>query len=140
MNENIKSAVEAYQCPGCVVGCDIECYEKSVCSSSCQKHVAGTTILGLGKIFLGMPKGFNRLGQCDKLEVEIFTNLDEGNRLWSYNKLNVPIWKHRNKLGHTFIKGICPRINKTFIHIFLEDCMDKIDCIEITNNDINEMD
>ena len=103
----------------------------------CDKHVVGTTILGLGKIFLGMPKGFDRLGQCDNTKIYIFETLKDG---WVYDKFNIPVWKYKDELGHIIVRGISPRINTPFIHVFLEDCLSKIDCIEITSTDIREMD
>jgi hypothetical protein len=33
-----------------------------------------------------------------------------------------------------------PRKNEPFLHIYLENCLDKIDCLEITEEDINQMD
>lgn len=59
---------------------------------------------------------------------------------WTYDKFNIPVWKHLNSNGHTIVRGIMPRINEIFIHIYLEDCIKKIDCLEITADDINEMD
>lgn len=63
MEPEVKKAVEEFQCPGCTFGHNTECYEKSQWSESCGKHKAGTFISGgIGKVFLGMSKGFNRLG------------------------------------------------------------------------------
>lgn len=64
MKQNIKEAIEKYQCHGCVSGCDISCFEEDGIneSASCGRHTAGTLVMGIGKIFLGMPTGFNRLG------------------------------------------------------------------------------
>ena len=33
-----------------------------------------------------------------------------------------------------------PRRNESFIHIFLEKCIDKINCLEISQQDVDEMD
>lgn len=140
MKEEIKKAIEEYQCPGCVCGMDITCFEASTDSVGCGKHVAGTMISNIGSIFLGMPRGFNRLGprlENEQMPIFIFEELKDG---WDYGKFNVPTWKHKDKFGNVLIRGMCPRVNFTFIHIFLEDCMDKIDCLEITEKDISEMD
>ena len=61
--------------------------------------------------------------------------------MWEYDKFNVPIWKHKNENGHVIVKGIMPILTRPFIHIII-DCpdFDNIDCIEITEQDINEMD
>ena len=132
----VINAVEEYQCPGCVCGSDITCYEKSD-NLACEKHCVGTLISGVGKIFLGMPKGFNRLGFMDKTKIYIFEKLTDG---WGYDKFNIPVWKYLNEHNNTVVRGICPRTNYAWIHIFLENCIDKIECLEITKNDIDEMD
>ncbi len=139
----IKKAVETYQCPGCVKGHDTKCYTpepegQGVNGFGCGDHFAGTLILpGVGKIFLGMPKGFCRLGAHDELRPRIFKTFTEE---CVYDKYNVPTWKHLNKDGHTLVRGQMPRRNETFLHIYLEDCRDKIDCVEITRAEINAMD
>ncbi len=137
MEENIKNAVEEYQCPGCVCGSDTECYEEGI-SLSCGKHVTGTRVLGSGIFLLGMPKGFNRIGDNEKLNPKIYKTYESSD--WKYDKWNIPIWKHLDKNGNTLVRGISPRINTSFLHIFLEDCRDKIDCLEITQDDIDGMD
>jgi len=148
MKENIKNAIETYQCPGCMTGCNIECGEfvKQDWSESCGKHFPATS-LGLSiKIMLGMPKGFNRtgtaMGEEVKLKLDIFESFDT---IWDkdgkpYDHLNVPVWKHLNKEGHTLVRGLSPRNNAPFLHVILEDCMDKIDCFEVTEELISKMD
>jgi len=68
--------------------------------------------------------------------VHIFETFEKG---WGYNTFNVPAWKYL-KDGHTFVRGMSPRVNLLFIHVFLEDCMDKIECLEITEKIAEEMD
>ena len=142
MNENIKNGVEEYQCPGCTSGRNISCYKKSENSIACGEHRAGTAITFIGKIFLGMPIGFNRLGVelggGENMPIEIFESFEK--RDWDYNKWNIPVWKHLNENGHTFVRGLSPRTNRPFLHIFLKDCMNRIDCFEVTQELINEMD
>ena len=139
MKKEVKKAIEQYQCSGCVCGSDIECFVINTTEGiGCGKHHAGTIINGIGNIFLGMPKGFNRLGESKKLKPSIYKTFESSD--WTYDKWNIPTWKYKNKTGHTFVRGMMPRINKTFIHIFLEDCIDKINCLEITEDDINYMD
>lgn len=137
MRNKFQQAVEEYQCPGCVCGSDIECYQKGE-SLSCSKHVVGTILLGMGHILLGMPKGFNRVGGNEKLNPSIYGTYESSD--WKYNKWNVPVWKYLDKFGNTLVRGMCPRTNFTFLHIFLEDCMDKISCFEITQDDVEGMD
>ena len=138
MKTKFKLAIEEYQCPGCVCGSDISCFKSDDYGIGCGHHVTGMLIMGVGHILLGMPKGFNRVGEQNKLNPRIFETYKDSN--WLFNKFNVPIWKYLNSNGHTIVRGIMPRINKPFIHIFLENCIDQIECIEITDNDLNEMD
>ena len=132
----IKTAVEKYQCPGCVCGMDTSCYEKGI-NDECGRHVLGILLSDIGKIFLGMPIGFTRVGPFEDMKLSIFRKFKDG---WGYDKFNVPVWKHLDERGNTLVRGINPRINSPFLHIFIGDQMNQIDCLEITTKDINEMD
>jgi hypothetical protein len=136
MKEEFKLAIEEYQCSGCVHGNDINCYWGD--NSGCEKHCAGTLIPNVGVIYLGMPKGFNRLGKYRDMSFRIYEGFEKSD--WEYDMWNVPVWKHKNKEGHTIVRGFMPRRNEPFLHVFLEDCLEKIDCLEITQEDIDGMD
>lgn len=136
MKEEIKKAVERYQCPGCVCGSDTSCYAEGL-DFGCSKHCPGTVISGAGKILLGMPKGFNLFESHYKVTISIFEKFEYG---WGYNKFNVPVWKHLDNNGNTLVRGVCPRISLPWIHIFLGNHMSKIDCIEISKEDMRKMD
>lgn len=156
MNEKIKEAVEKYQCPGCVCGMDTSCYEKWEFGVGCGKHVAGTRVMpSIGLIWLGMPKGFCRLGPMEnKIRPEMHESLSALNKVYGktpkvdsiknegfYNKYNVPVWKHRTSEGHILVRGISPRVNRPFLHILLSDeGYDTIRCEEITAEEMKEMD
>lgn len=139
MKENQKNAIEKYQCPGCVCGSDIECFKPCEFSSlACGKHVAGTNIFPMvGRIILGMPIGFCRLGDLNT-KIQIYESYEKSD--WQYDKFNIAVWKYLNELDHTLVRGMTPRTNKTFIHIFLENCIGRIDCLELTKTDIDAMD
>lgn len=138
MKEKVKKAIEEYQCSGCISGHNIECFEKCDTGIGCGKHYAGTHIMPMvGKIFLGLPKGFNRLGKTDDMKPYIFNDL---NGCGKYDKFNIPVWKHLDKNGNTIVRGLKPRLNTPFIHIILKDSLSEIDCLEITNKDLEEMD
>lgn len=138
MKTNIKKAIETYQCTGCVCGSDIKCFtQNSTGGVGCGGHVAGTMLSGIGSIFLGLPKGFNRLGKHTTLKPNIYEKFEDSD--WTYDMFNIPTWKYLQD-GHTFVRGMMPRTNSSFIHIFLEDCRDKINCIEITPDVIDRMD
>lgn len=138
MNKTIKKLVENYQCPGCALGSNIKCYENDIDGIGCSKHCAGTTIFpAIGRVFLGMPKGFNRLGNNEDTRIAIFsTYADYG----GYNKWNIPTWKHLDENGNTLVRSISPRTNLSWIHVFNENCMDKIECFEVSNEMIEAMD
>ena len=139
MKQEFKLAIEEYQCSGCVCGSNIECFKSNrIGGIGCGKHAIGTLITGVGHILLGLPNGFNRVGEQRKLQPTIFESYDKCD--WQFDKYNVAIWKHYNSNGHTIVRGIMPRKNEPFIHIFLEDCRDKINCIEISEQEISEMD
>lgn len=142
----IHKAVETYKCPGCVCGSSVEdeCYNFHVGNGDCIAHVAGTYATSIGKILLGMPRGFDRLEPLETKNwkgFKIFKNEQNFERDFKgYNKFNVPVWKYLDEHGNTLIRGIMPRINCPFIHIFLGNRLDKIECLEITHQDIKEMD
>lgn len=136
MDDKQKAAVEEYQCPGCMGGFDISCFDGGG-NRACDKHSSGTLVLGIGKIFLGLPVGFNRLGPSEDMKVNIFNSLNDG---WGFDIFNVPVWKYLDKHGNTLVRGLSPRTNQPFIHIFLEDCMEHINCASITDTEIGNMD
>jgi hypothetical protein len=140
MKENVIKAVEDYQCSGCVCGSNTTCFEQNDAEGiGCGKHCAGTMLIpGIGLIYLGMPKGFNRLGEYRKMQPVIFESFEEADE--PYNKFNIPVWKYLSPQGHTFVRGLRPRRNEPFIHIFLENCIGVISCLEITESDIMDMD
>lgn len=137
-NKKTQKIIEIYQCPGCVCGSDTTCYKQGA-YLECEKHVAGTNVFpGIGRILSGMPTGFNRYGQYKDMELCIFSYLKDG---WGYDKYNIPAWKYFDKkTGCTIVRGMSPRTNATWIHIFIENCIQDISCYEITDQDISEMD
>jgi hypothetical protein len=139
MKKALKKAVETYQCTGCLKGSDTTCFkQKEDFGIGCGEHFSGTFLSNVGKIFLGMPKGFNRLGKAEDTKIQIYNSYEECD--WKFDKFNIPVWKHLDENGNTLVRAIMPRRNEPFIHIFLENCLDKINCLEITKDDINAMD
>lgn len=136
MKTKIKEAIEEYQCSGCALGHNIDCFEPCNTGCGCGKHLAGTLFFPIGKVFLGLPIGFNRLGKDDKMKPFIFEDLKRG----KYDKFNVPVWKYLDKNNNTIIRGLHPRLNIPFIHIILKNCVDEINCELITDKDREEMD
>jgi len=139
MEEKFKQAIESYQCCGCMNGGNVSCFEANGTGGvGCGKHKAGTIVSSIGHIFLGMPKGFNSLGIYTALKPNIYDTFESSD--WTYDMWNIPFWKHLTKEGHTMVRGYIPRRNEPFIHIFLENCIDKINCLEISQSDVDAMD
>lgn len=138
-----KNAVEEYQCVGCSGdGFDV-CFKSNFTGGiGCGSHVPGTFISGIGSIILGLPKGFHRLGIYEKLNLKIYEHFEDckfdDDESPVYNIFNVPVWKYLNEKQHTLVRGLTPRLNEPFIHIFLEDCREKINCIEITKKQMTK--
>lgn len=80
-----------------------------------------------------MPVGFNRLGQHPEMSLII-----EKTFVKEYDMWNIPVWKHLNENGHTLVRGLRPRKNEPFLHIYLEDCMNKIKCPEIDIHEVTQ--
>lgn len=131
--------IEQYQCPGCVCGSDTECgkYEFDEGNNNCKGHCIGTMVSGgVGKILLGFPKGFSRIGFDTNIKPWFYKNVND----FQYDKFNIPVWKHKTKEGHILVKGLMPRLNQTFLQVFSSGDIDKIKAFEITEIDMNSMD
>lgn len=150
-----ETAVKTYQCPGCSQGYFPKCFNKSIYGENCRNHAPGTFSLGPGLLFLGVEKGFNRLGPLSAKIMPLCIYKDEEQFRYDfspqykatsfkdnglYDNFNVPVWKYLDENGNTFVRGLSPRINTPFLHIFLWDARDKIHCLEITKSDIESMD
>jgi len=141
MEESIKKVVEQYQCSGCVFGHNTSCFESNPNGGiGCGKHKAGTSAFFIGNFFLGMPKGFNRVGHNEKQVPRIYESFNDFPINARFDKYNIPVWKYLSSDGHTFVRGIRPRLNEPFLYVFLEDCRASIDCLEITQADVDYMD
>lgn len=145
LDDELKKVIEEYQCSGCVCGSSPNdgCFEKSRLSGiGCGKHVPGTMISNIGTIFLGLPKGFNRLGPDKTLRPLIYDNIKQKNESFGcYDNFNVPVWKHINESGHLLLKGMSPRINFNFLHIILDSKgHEEIKCLELTSEEIEKID
>ena len=86
-----EEAVKEYQCPGCVSGPYEECFTEKPNNAGCAEHCPGTMMIPVGKIFLGMPKGFNRIGPVESMALDIFESIEKKNEQWgTYDHFNVP--------------------------------------------------
>lgn len=146
MDKKIEFAVRNYQCCGCVSGPSLKCFQKNDIGEGCGKHCPGTNITtpqGLISIILGLPNGFCRLGNAQnkvKTKLIIFKDIEQQQKQWGYNKFNVPVWRHELDNGIVVIRGFIPRTNEGFLHLILDADINCFDGVEITQNDIDNMD
>lgn len=134
--------IEEFQCPGCVCGGGTDeangCFKPSEShpgwdTFSCDAHMPGTMIMGLGSIYLGLPKGFNRVGMRSESAFRKAKNPGECHniRFWlkgadpQYDNLNVPVWA-MEKDGYLFVRTYMPRINDTKIDVIEGGTLDMV--------------
>lgn len=116
-----KEVVEKFQCPGCTSGSDTNCgaYKKSEYGLSCETHSAGTIISGIGPIYLGMPKGFDRVGSKPSRlnnNIRIFKAEDME---MIFDTFNLPVW-YQEIDGNLFVRTFMPRLGESYIDIFID--------------------
>lgn len=123
-------AIQKFQCIGCGLGGP----GPKQCSSfmmaegywvkrtkfyHCQKHTPGTFIAGCGKIYLGLPRGFNKIGAINASDrPERSNNIFIFEETPFYDEKNIPVWtmiSEDNKW--MFVRVYQPRINMSQIHI-----------------------
>jgi hypothetical protein len=117
--------VKEFQCPGCMVGNDpTDCQSYKLQDDGdcfhCSGHYPGTFVGGVGKIILGLPKGFCRVGNHRTMGHEK-QNLQYV-RLWkegkypSWDKLNIPVWA-MEKECFLYVRTYMPRINYPIVDV-----------------------
>lgn len=112
--------IEKFQCPGCCAGSDMKCGAFKLSKGygvSCLGHAPGTFIIGGGTFALGLPKGFDKVGQSQERD-----EADPYIRIWvkgtapTWNKFNIPVWALEEE-GFLFVRTYCPRINTAYVDI-----------------------
>ena len=117
--------IKEFQCSGCVLGPDGDDLEtcsgfrldnrSDESSFRCEGHTPGTRLLGVGRIALGLPKGFNRVGGLrdgENTNIRLHTTPDTVRALWDH--LNIPVWVDD---GHLFVRTYAPRINVGYVDV-----------------------
>lgn len=138
LSKKVIEAIERYQVPGCVNDYSEDNIVQDGVGVEWSEHVAGTSVTsprGLERIYLGMPNGFFRLGKAET-PINIFSTWEQKEEKWKYDFLNVPCWKYLDKHGNTIVRGLSPRINAPFLHVILGNHIEKIDCHEITEDNL----
>lgn len=148
---NIVQAIETYQCPGCVNGPPgPTCPNFKITDRGCSGHVAGTLQVGpagMIKEYLGVPKGFCRVGHNTGSGpgLAVVESIDDHLELYSNLKTmySIPVWKHLDKNGNTCTRWFSPRTNVGWTMIFLgsvlsHSVLDR--AIEVTQEQVDWMD
>lgn len=111
-HETVKHLVEQYQCPGCVIGSDTSCgkfCQSETCyddSGACGAHCAGTSILGGGRLYLGLPRGMNKVGDGPSgRRIRIWP---KGSKGPGWDVFNIPVWFKMDE-GNLIVKTVLPR-------------------------------
>lgn len=133
--------IEELQCPGCTLGANTLCdsFEEEEGPLNhpyfkCRNHSAGTRLLGVGKILLGFPRGFNRIGESTAAEVvRFFEKVEDSWGTDVNNPFDFPVWKAKHD-GRVFLRVVSPRVGRVQIHaIDSEDGFKDIDCRDVTD-------
>lgn len=119
-----EEMISEFQCPGCTCGsspcgtCD-KFKMNTTYGHSCENHSAGTFIMGLGRIALGLPKGFTRMPPGERprdLGITLaIRNWTEGTHP-EWDHLNVPVWA-MEKDGLLFVRTFVPRLASQYIDV-----------------------
>jgi hypothetical protein len=77
----------------------------------------------VGRIWLGLPNGFSRLGPTEPAPpLHVFNSLQSLEKKWGecFNQFNVAVWKFRDEGSkHVFIRVYQPRLNVGFTMVVL---------------------
>lgn len=116
LTDSETKLIENFQCPGCVRGSDITCGAFKLWKESgvsCRGHIPGTALSGVGYILLGMPKGFNRLGD--------WYNYNDPNLMFKQIGIIGLVDKMNEEAGKEKTKGLAPSggYDMTTVHIRL---------------------
>lgn len=145
----VVQTIRRYQCSGCVSSPEQLCFKKSALGVGCHTHVPGTIVGGVGRILLGFPHGFDRIGlqygdSDSSLVISIFDSWDNFTLSYGgYTKFSVPIWKYFDDgTGCIIVRGYQPRLNQGFLHVFVDGkrVWRKIKALVITLKDVKKMD
>jgi hypothetical protein len=143
-------AIAEYQCTGCVSGPDAPaCPQFKNHGLGCVNHVPGTSGLAEGTFYLGLPKGFNRLGPNKfvpnyRNNLEVYPSMDALLETKSLNSIfSLPVWLHIDRYGNTIIRWFSPRVNWGWSTVTLGDHSEHplfAKAIRITQVELDQMD
>lgn len=118
----VHDAIKQFQCVGCVSGPDpatCPAFKPSAFHDGCESHCAGTTVMPGGRINLGLPKGFDKVGALPEGQhTNVRLYLISASVPWNY--LNIPVWYQFDGTW-TYVRTACPRIGQQYADVFLGD-------------------
>ena len=124
MNDIQKKMIEKFQCPGCMAGSDTTCGKCKLQEDNpgfcCKSHYPATICHPGGKIYLGLPTGFDKVGAIlnkeDKAHnIVMFASIREMEERY-YDYLNIPVWVMEYE-GYLLVRKYIPRLNESVIEI-----------------------
>lgn len=132
--------IREFQCPGCACGtypddgCPAYKLEEDYAGEKpytfhCGGWHPGTRQGGVGRIALGLPKGFTRIGAVDLEIMKHYIRLYENpeNRA-EYNRFNIPVWamEHRADNGENYllVRVYSPRNSWHYIDVIKDGKME----------------
>jgi len=125
--DKIHPACKKYMCKDCTwMNCAFTPNEKN--SLGCYAQLRARNI----EIYKDeeMPKGFRAYGSNRHFKILIFEHYND--YLLDNVELDIPIWKAKLDKDYTIVKIFQPKISNTYHVIYLENCLDSINCKEIT--------
>lgn len=120
--------VDSILCPGCINGTDPETCSKFELLDerigekphffACKNWRPSTFMGGVGRIAIGLPRGFNRTGMVEFGE-KPFTYIrlyEKPEDMPDYDKFNVPVWAMEHE-GFLYVRCYSPRNNWLFVDV-----------------------
>ena len=117
--------ISDFQCLGCMLGSDPSDCESFKFDAEeapplnffrCSAHCPGTIFMPGGRIYLGMPKGFNKVGALPTEGTSNTIRLWLKNNVPVWDKLNIPVWAMEHN-GFLFVRTYMPRINEGWVDV-----------------------
>lgn len=122
--------IEDKQCPGCIHGSDTKCgtYKLEEDGYAICKNWRPSTFMGrVGRIVLGLPRGFCRTGCVEFNDSpNVYMRLyDSPENMMKYNKFNVAVWA-MEKDGFLYVRCYSPRTNYLFVDVIKDGKMEHV--------------
>jgi len=113
--------IEDIQCPGCIHGTNPETCKSFEFHNErdffvCKNWRPSTFMGGVGRLALGLPRGFCRTGMVEFGDTQFtYIRLHETSSV-EYDKFNIPVWA-MEKDGYLYVRCYSPRCNWLFVDV-----------------------